>query len=174
MTQDDAVMVGTLGKPHGVTGEMRAYPTGPTLDALEPGDRVLARRDGAERVLTIRVIRDAVSHRLVRFDEIGDRDAAATAVGLTLHVTPDRLTALDDADEYYVRDLIGCMVTEEGGAEVGLVREVHEGAANAALEVAIAGDDPLLIPFTHDAISSVDLPGGRIAVRSGLLAGGDA
>lgn len=171
---DDTVIVGTVGRPHGVHGELRAYPTGPTLDALSRGSRVTVRGETGERVLTIDAIRDAGSHRLVRFSEITDRETAAGVVGSMLVVDARHLADLEDDDEYYVRDLIGCRVTDEDGAVIGSVREVHDGAANPALEIERSGHDPLLIPFTHDAVASVDLPGRRLVVRRGLLGGGDA
>ncbi len=171
---NDGVVVGTIGKPHGVRGELRAYPTGPTLASLGRGARVIARGASGERSLTVEAIRDAATHHLVRFTEITDRDAAASVVGAALMVGVDHLAELDDEDEYYVRDLIGCVVVDEDGADIGAIREVHEGAANPALEVDRADDDPLLLPFTHDAVAAVDLSGRRVVVRRGLLGGGDA
>lgn len=171
---DDAVVIGTIGKPHGVHGELRVYPTGPTVDVLENGARVTARGKDADRQLTIRDIRDAGAHRLVRFDEIGDREAAATVVGASLVVDASQLIDLEDEDEFYVRDLIGCEVRDEDGGRIGAIREVHDGAANPSLEIERTDTDPILVPFTHDAISAVDLSEHVVVVRRGLLTVEDA
>ncbi len=170
---DDTVIVGTIGKPHGIRGELRAYPTGPTLDSLARGARVMLTAPAGERVLTIEALRDAGSHRLIRFREITDRDGAAAVVGATLVVDAVDLADLGDDDEYYVRDLIGCRVIDEDDTPIGTVREVHDGAANPAVEVDLAGGESLLLPFTHDAVANVDLGGRRLIVRRGLLGGGD-
>lgn len=172
--RDDQVVIATIGRPHGVHGELRAYPTGPTLAALHPGDRVTVRGDAGERILTLRGIRDGSSHLLIAFDGLTDREAAASVVGGALLVVADRLADLEDEDEYYVRDLIGSAVVDEDGRHIGVVGEVHDGAANPSLEVALDDGDVLLIPFTHDAIVAVQASDRRIVLRRGLLGGGDA
>ena len=47
MTADDLVVVGRIGRPHGLAGEMRVIPTGATLLTLCPGDQVVLAGAGA-------------------------------------------------------------------------------------------------------------------------------
>jgi 16S rRNA processing protein RimM len=78
-------------------------------------------------------------------------------------VPREELTPLPD-DAYYVADLIGLQVLDEHGEAVGVVREVHPGPANDALEL----DTGLLLPLVEDCIREVDLAGGRVLLNPGF------
>jgi 16S rRNA processing protein RimM len=67
-------------------------------------------------------------------------------------------------DWYYVADLVGLTVEEEGGRPLGAVREVEPGVANDVLEL----DSGLRLPLVEDCVRSVDLDAGRILVAEGF------
>jgi 16S rRNA processing protein RimM len=77
-------------------------------------------------------------------------------------------SALEPAgdDEYYVFQLIGLEVEEEGGRELGTVTDVLPGVANDVLEL----HSGLALPMVEDCILSVDLAAGRIVVATGFAA----
>jgi ribosomal 30S subunit maturation factor RimM len=68
------------------------------------------------------------------------------------------------ADEYYVFQLVGLRVEEEGGGELGKVTDVISGVANDVLEL----DSGLALPMVEDCVRAVDLPAGRIVVAPGF------
>lgn len=170
------VVIGELGRAHGVTGELRGYATGRTLATLALGASVNARRrDGTEIRLTLVDRRDGPGALILRFGEVHDRDAAARLTGAVLSVPEASLPQLEEPDEFFVRDLIGYTVRlAPSGAELGRVVAVHDGAANDALEVDRHEAPPLLIPFTHDAIVHLDVAGRTMDVRDSLFGGHDA
>jgi 16S rRNA processing protein RimM len=165
------VLVGRIGRPHGVTGEMKAYATGATLPGIRPGERVAVGDD--ECPMRVDALRSAGRALLMRLEGVSDRAAAAALTGAALRVEQTRLAPLGAPDEFYVRDLIGCEV-RVGQGVLGTVADVHEGFANDALVVRRDGRGDLLIPFTHDAVLGVDLPGRRVDVRDGLLPADEA
>jgi 16S rRNA processing protein RimM len=67
-------------------------------------------------------------------------------------------------DEYYVLELIGLAVVEEGGRELGRVTAVEPYEANDVIEL----DTGLLLPMIEDCIREVDLGSGRIVIASGF------
>lgn len=168
--------IGEIGRPHGVRGESRVYPTGPTLASLTPGTQVSLGATGTdpERVLTVASVRTTSGALLVRWEQCASREDAAALAGRVVQVPASSLAAPADPDEYFVRDLVGCMVRAIPGDEViGTITAVHEGAANDSLEV--AGErGTVLLPFTKDAVSEVDLSIREIHVRGDLLGGVDA
>jgi 16S rRNA processing protein RimM len=174
MASDHLVVIGRLGRPHGVGGEIRAHPTGPTLASLAVGDRVeVIPPDGASpREVEILEIRHTPGSLLMRFAGADTRDAAAALTGSTIGVPVDRRASLTEPDEFYVTELIGCAVAT-GSEELGQVVGVYEGAANDALVVRRADGDDVLVPFTHDAVEYLDLATRRIRIRADLLPGSD-
>jgi 16S rRNA processing protein RimM len=69
-----------------------------------------------------------------------------------------------DPDAYYVFQLVGLEVEEEGGRSLGRVRGVEPGVANDVLEL----DSGLLLPMHEECIREVDLEAGRILVAPGF------
>lgn len=170
------VVIGELGRPHGVDGELRAYPTGPTLAAVPLGGEVTGRLRSGERVmLTLTGRRDVGDALILSFAQFPTREAAATAVGALLEVSAEALPHIDDPDEFYVRDLLGLTVTlAPGGMALGTVTRVNPGAANDSLEVTSTDGTVVLVPFTRDAIVDFDRTAGALSVRASLFGGDDA
>ena len=60
--------------------------------------------------------------------------------GAALEVTAAKLPAAEEGS-FYVFDLVGLAVEEEGGRALGLVQDVAPGPANDVLELHVAEDD---------------------------------
>ncbi len=173
VSDGDLVIIGRLGRTHGIAGELRARATGPTLATIAVGSEVIVDVASTRRSLRLSSLRDSGGDFLLCFHGITSKEAAAELVNATLAVAPDSLRALDADDEFYVRDLIGCRVWV-GAHELGEVTDVSEGTANDALVVTTADDEARLVPFTHDAVEVLDVPGRRIVIRADLFGGDDA
>lgn len=66
---------------------------------------------------------------------------------------------------YYVFQLVGLEVEEEGGRRLGAVVDVVPGPANDALEL----DGGLLLPLVDACVREVDLKGRRILIVQGFV-----
>ncbi|MDP5348253.1 MAG: ribosome maturation factor RimM, partial [Paracoccaceae bacterium] len=99
---------------------------------------------------------------LVRLSGVSTKEEADALKGVKLFVPRDRLPALPD-DEYYHADLIGLTVLDTGGTTLGRVKAVLNHGAGDILEVQVPGSsDTVLLPFTLEAVPTVDLASGRI------------
>ena len=78
-------------------------------------------------------------------------------------VGPVELPATADG-EFYVFQLTGLTVEEEGGRALGRVQDVAPGVANDVLEL----DTGLALPLVEDCVLSVDLERGLIVVAPGF------
>jgi 16S rRNA processing protein RimM len=87
--------------------------------------------------------------------------------GAELAVRREDLPPLED-DAYYVADLVGLEVVEEGGERLGTVRDVLPGPANDALEL----DSGLLLPLVDACVLEIDLAGRRVLVAPGFRGDG--
>jgi 16S rRNA processing protein RimM len=164
----ELVVIGRLGRPHGVRGEIAARATGPTLGALEPGAEVVVRPDaGAERRLRFLRRRGTDDRPILAFGGLETREGAAELAGAVLLVPADSLPTLDEPGAHYVRDLIGIAVLV-GDRPLGTVAQVHPAPANDVLEVETPAG-PVLVPFTADAILELDPDGRRLVLRRDLL-----
>lgn len=167
---DDAVIIGVIGRPHGTRGAVRAVATGATLGTLGPGDEVLAQAgDGPVRPLVVEGRAGTAQRPILTFAGVGTREQAAALTGATLRVPGERVVVPDDPDTYFVSDLVGCEVVV-GERPAGRVTAVHGAPANDVLEVA-GPEGPVLVPFTADAVTGLDLAARRIVVRADLFGG---
>jgi 16S rRNA processing protein RimM len=163
------VIVGVIGRPHGVRGEVAVeLRTDEPERRFAPG-QVLA-EEGGTRHFTVRSVRDHSGRLLVRFAELVDRAGAEAARGALL-------TAAVEADErpaepgmFYDRQLIGLRATTPDGAEVGSIRSVLHLPAQDVLEIETAAG-LRLVPFVAALVPDVDLEAGRLTVvdLAGLL-----
>ena len=67
-------------------------------------------------------------------------------------------------DSYYVFQLSGMEVVEEGGRRLGAVQEVAPGVANDVLEL----DSGVSLPMHEECIRRIDLAAGTIVVAVGF------
>jgi 16S rRNA processing protein RimM len=174
------VVVGRIGKAHGIRGELSVEPRtdepdrrladGTTLRVLTPqGDPVSGDRPAA---LTIRSSRWHHGRLLVTFDSVADRDRAETLRGLLLAVEVDPTESPEDPEEFYDHQLVGLRVETTDGARVGELVAVVHGVAQDLLSVRDDAGVEMLVPFVSALVPEVDLDAGRVVVRDvpGLLA----
>jgi 16S rRNA processing protein RimM len=169
----EAVVIGRIGRPHGIRGAVRARPSGRSLAAIAPGESVEVRPvAGPPRTLVLATRAGTADGPILTFDGVTSREDAAALTGAELAVPAERVPPIDDPDTFLVTDLLGCAV-HLGDRPLGDVREVFAGPANDVLEVVPpgGGEDgpPVLIPFTADAVLDLDVPGRRIVVRPDLF-----
>ena len=153
-----------FGAPHGVRGEIRLKShTETPLAILDYAP--LDGSDGRQyRITDARPAAGAASDMLiVRVAGIGDRNAAEALNGIELSVPRDRLPE-PDPDDFYHADLIGLAAETTDGTPLGKVSAVYDHGAGDLLEIAVAGDTPLLVSFTRAVVPIVDIAGGKVVI----------
>jgi 16S rRNA processing protein RimM len=173
---DIEVVVGRIGKPHGIRGEVtldvrtdepdRRFAPGTTLRAEAP-----AGADRRPSSLTVARARWHQSTLLVTFEELADRNAAEAARGTVLYSTIGRDETPDDPDEFYDHQLVGLEVVDVDGRALGTVKALVHGSAQDLLTVRTTDGRDALVPFVTALVPEVDLEAGRVVVadRPGLV-----
>ncbi len=146
-------MVGRVGRPHGVRGAFVVEQASEAPERFAIGARLLA---GGERVEVVESKRAGGGRLVIRLDR-------GVVRGTALEVPRAELPEPEE-DSYYVFQLVGLRVEEEGGAELGGVADVVPGSANDVLEL----DSGLLLPLVEECVRQVDLERGRIVVAPGF------
>jgi 16S rRNA processing protein RimM len=169
------VVVGRIGKPHGVRGEVtvdvrtdepeRRFVAGAVLRAEPPR--------GAATALSAVTVARARWHQttlLVTFEEIGDRSAAEAARGLVLHATIPADESPEDPDEFYDHQLEGLAAYDVDGTHLGAIAGLVHGAQDLLRVRTIDGREAL-VPFVTALVPEVDIAGGRVVIadRPGLV-----
>jgi 16S rRNA processing protein RimM len=147
----DTVSVGRVGKSHGLDGSFVVEEASEAPERFAVGAELLVEGEPA-RVVAAKRARGRPVIRL-------DRDVRR---GASLEVPRASLPAPDEG-EYYVVDLLGLEVVEDGGRVLGVVADVAPGVANDVLEL----DSGLALPMVEDCIRGIDLAERRILVARG-------
>ena len=151
--RDAELEAGRVGRPHGLDGSFFVE------DASEEAARfavdALLVVDGEQaRVVASKQAR---GRPVIRLDRRPRR-------GATLAVPAAELPPPDE-DAYYVFQLVGLQVEEEGGRPLGKVMDVTPGVANDVLAL----DSGALLPMHEDCVRDIDVAAGRIVVARGFV-----
>jgi 16S rRNA processing protein RimM len=158
---ESRILMGVIGRPHGVRGWVRVTSYAEDLTAYGPLSDAKGRR------FVLRPRGDGVAEVAELVDgaevKVGDRTAAETLTNTRLYVERERLPEPED-DEFYLADLIGLIACDAAGAAIGTVAAVHDYGAGTSLEIARENAPPLLVPFTRASVPEVDVAGGSLTV----------
>ena len=103
---------------------------------------------------------------VVRFREVGDRDAALRLSGAEIAVPEACLPAPED-NEFYWRDLIGLRVVDQSGVALGVVNKLMPTGVHDVLVIEgdQEGGEAVLIPFVGAHVTAVRMVDGVIEVH---------
>jgi 16S rRNA processing protein RimM len=171
MSTDEYVVVGRIGRAHGLRGEVSVEPrTDEPERRFAPGAVLGAMGRVTWSSLTVVASRTHQGRLLVSFEEIVDRTSAESARGTELTVVVDADESPEDPEEFYDHQLVGLRIETPQGDVVGeLVRIEHHGAQDLLVIGTARGE--VLFPFVTALVPEVDVDGGRIVVDDtpGLL-----
>lgn len=162
MSDKNDVCVGVIAGAFGVRGDVRVK-SFTALPENIAGFGPVHTQDGAlEFEITLKG--QAKSALVVRLSGIATKEEADALKGVKLFVARAQLPQTEE-DEFYYEDLIGMAVFDTGGQLLGKVKAVLNHGAGDILEIS---GPPLtstvLMPFTKEAVPTVDITASRIIV----------
>jgi 16S rRNA processing protein RimM len=191
--QRELLRVCRIGRAQGLKGEVTVR-----ITTDEPGRRFspgasLFTRDGS-REYTVESARTFKDRWIVRFEGIGNRDAAEALNGIELYGEADDPEEMAQEDAWYPRDLIGLearlandnRLGLPGDKVLGTVVDVIDGPAQSLLKLRLAGDlvtrdeatdndtpATALVPFVDPIVPDIDLARGTLTIDppGGLIPG---
>jgi 16S rRNA processing protein RimM len=164
------VIVGRIGRPHGIRGEVvigvrtdepdLRFAVGSVVDASRSAEDDLP----ADRApLKVATVRWHSGQLLVGFAGITDRTAAGELTGSWLSIDSSQLPATPDPDEFRDHELIGLSVRTTAGEPVGVVTDMlHYGQDLLVVRRADGGES--LVPFVQALVPEVDLGAGVVVI----------
>lgn len=158
------VVVGRIGRPHGLRGEVTVQVTTDDPDSRFAAGAVLGTEPPERGPLTVSGMRRSGPVLVIGFQGVTDRDAAEALRGTSLTLDASALPATDDPDEFYDHQLIGLAVVDGDGRELGTVAEVWHPPASPVLAVTRPDGSQELVPFVSAIVPTVDLENRRLVV----------
>ncbi len=168
----DRFQVGVIASTHGLQGEVNVFPTTEDPSRFKKLKQVVLHTQRGEELLL-----DVVSARffkkfvIVKFKQFNNINEVEKFRGCEL--TIDRKDAIKlQPGEYYCADLIGLMIVDEDGTELGTLTEILQTGANDVYEMTRKDDgEKIYIPAIKDCIKEIDPEGGKIVIHvmDGLL-----
>ncbi|WP_462187774.1 MULTISPECIES: ribosome maturation factor RimM [unclassified Frankia] len=167
----EEIVVGRIGRPHGIRGEVtieirtdvphRRFAVGAVLG-----------REGGGTPLTVSGARWHSGRLLLHFRGVDDRGAAEALRGVLLAIDADQAgSPLDDdaadgeaVEMWWDRDLVGLRAVTTAGMLLGHVTGIIHSPAGDLLAIGGPDGGEHLVPFVRDIVPTVDPPAGRIVV----------
>jgi 16S rRNA processing protein RimM len=166
----DTVVVGRIGRPHGVRGEVTVEVRTDDPDLrFVPG--AVLRTDPADRgPVTVTRAHWHGTTLLLSLEGVDSREAAEAVRNTELLVDVADLPEIEDPDSFYDHQLVGLAVRLPDGSVLGEVSAVRHEAQDL-LVVRRRGAGDVLVPFVAAIVPTVDLDGGFVEVEppEGLL-----
>jgi 16S rRNA processing protein RimM len=164
------VVVGRIGRPHGVRGEVTVEVRTDDPDLRFTPGAVLLTDPASRGPLTVEGARWHREILLLTIAGVDSRETAETYRNTELLVPLADLPELDDPEDFYDHQLVGLTARSTDGTVLGEVAAVrHEGADLLVVRRPEGGE--ALIPFVAAIVPTVDLDGGYLVVDppEGLL-----
>lgn len=149
----ERVLVGRVGRPHGLDGSFVVEDASEAPERFAQGAELLAAGEPAKVVASKRA---GQGRLVVKLDRRVER-------GTALEVPRDTLPE-PAAGAWYVFQLVGLAVEEDGGRPLGKVADVEPWPANDVLVL----EGGAMLPLVDACVLQVDLDAGRILVARGF------
>lgn len=144
--------VGRVSRPHGLRGEVVVIPITDQPERFGVGTVF----DSVRGQLVVAASRPFQRGWLVSFEGCASREQAEALRSVVLLAEP-----LEDADDVFVHQLIGCRVVDQDGIDHGVVTTIE---ANPAADLLVLGSGALVpmsfVTEVTDTTISVDVPAG--------------
>ena len=158
---DRRIIIGKVGAPHGVKGEMKILPMTDFPDRFAGMTHCYI----GDKTMEITGVRYQKHHVLMRIEGVNAREDAAAFVGAFVSVDRSEAVPLKKG-EYYTADILGLSVEETGGTFLGTVTDVIQTGSNDVYVVSLPGrKEEVLVPALKKVVREISIETGRMVVE---------
>jgi 16S rRNA processing protein RimM len=164
------LLVGTVRKPHGLTGEVSVELATDFPQRFAPGIQLVWTRGTEERSLDLAAARPHGKRRLLTFQGISSVEEARGLAGGDLSIAQGEAFPVPSGF-FYSHELEGFSCVDERGNPLGLVRGLGQTPAGPLLTLETVSGKEALVPFVEEMVRKIDREGRRIVLDlpEGLL-----
>jgi len=162
-THIERIPIGYVRKAHGIRGDVVVRGLVDDIADRISKDATLTTGERPNRFLRITSVRMTGSDYLLHLSEIETLNDAEALIGIQFVVDKSERRELD-GDEWWVEDLVGCVVHDADGHNVGTVTDVISGAAQDRLVVETSDGKHGEIPLVVKLVPDINMAARRITV----------
>ncbi len=161
-------LIGEILKPQGINGEVKLKTHTEDLDNLCDVEKLYTKNGEEYTEIEVEYARIQAGDAIFKFVNCNDRNKAETLRGTLLYIDREDATPLEYG-EYYISDIIGFVVQDNLGNNIGELKDVlNHGASD--IYVLKDGKKEILLPALKRLLLNTDLEKGIITVDSEVLA----
>ncbi len=165
MNEHEPLLIGIIGKAHGLDGEVCLNTYNRRSSLIHTGATILLQSIEGE-LQPVEVEKSRILNKngrqVARLSGVNSRTAAEAIRGLKVYVKREQLDTTDDQSFYYA-DVVGYTVVDESEETLGEVDYAFEGAT----DILVVGrdDQEWMIPVAKDVVLSIDHAKKQFTVR---------
>lgn len=162
----EKLLIGHIGKPFGLKGEIKVTPlTSFIKERYCKGRKVLienpkTKESFEDEIISVRL---STKQTIIKLSSISNIGQAETLYGYEIYM--DKNDAPMPKGSYRIADLLGCKVVDEDGTELGIVKDVLTYAPKSSLRVGREKSKDFFVPFVDDYLIDVDIENKTIKIK---------
>ena len=170
---EEVFLIGKMGRPHGLRGEIDMHFTDDIFDRVE-ADYLVCNIDGLLVPFFLEEWRfRGQDTAIVKFENLDSADAVRILQNAEVYF-PKSLAEGNQDEIYSWKTLTGFAVSDVKEGPLGTVTSVDDSSANVLLVLQTEGGDELLLPVHPDLVTSInaaertlelDLPEGLLSLN---------
>jgi 16S rRNA processing protein RimM len=163
-------LIGYVRKAQGVRGELKVEPVSSDLERYNHLDTIHIKSENINKTYPVERVRISDRYVFLKISGIDTRDDAEVLSGAEILIGEEHLLK-PSAGEYFIHDLVGCLVYSEEGSLLGQLQEVVQLTSNDIWIIKDEMKREILIPAIKDVIRQVDVSNKEITIHviEGLL-----
>lgn len=159
--------MGRILKPQGIRGEVKISAYTDDMERFEYLSHVFFKKDSKMQKTAVQSKRTDASFAYLKLEGIDDRNAAEAMRGEVLYIDRASAARLPEGS-HYIQDMIGLLVVDTQGCELGRLDEVIKTGASDVLCVTGNGCR-MMFPSVPHVVLETDVEAGRILVDADSL-----
>lgn len=161
----EKIKIGKIVNAVALRGEVKVYSYSDRKERYEELKEILIEEKKGLKAYEIQSVRYQKNIVILKLKGVDDRNAAEALKERDIYITEADLPELPD-DTFYVRDLMGCSVTDgRTGAKLGTIKEVLQGAAQDIYVISLENGKEAMIPAVAEFVKYVDMAARTVTVE---------
>lgn len=161
---DDLLQVGVISSTHGISGEVKVFPTTDDVQRFKKLKHVILDTGKQQLILEIEGVKFFKQFAILKFKGIDNINDIEMYKGKSLLVTRENAVKLQK-DEYFIADMIGMEVYTEDQVLFGTLDDVLLTGANDVYEIKTKEHGMVLVPAIKDCILDINIETKKMIIH---------